>query len=540
MARPSRPTRGEHDRDGEEPAAPQEETRTGTPHRRFIASHLLSIYPEGEKRTQALEQFSTALQRTLLANVNVVAAAGGDDGKRGTTQRRVVVFDADPEEVAAKASELTPDTVIEPELPRVPALAYPAALLPTPGLAATTPGTGATLALTLDGASGEKVAGAKVIVRFSGVQNPTLSIVAGGISTAQGTVAVSYDPAQWMPTLAAVEPDGKYWTAVVGTPRSGQTIQLQELPVNGPFGWWHLLSGANAYNPAAGRGIKVGVIDSGVGPHPNLRHAVPIGAFLDGAFLPGADEGRDVQTHGTHVSGIIGARPPDNSNAFSGIAPGAELFVARIFTATGGGNQGDVANAIDALSNQYGADIINMSLTGAPSAIEHDAVIMAFQRGTVCVCAAGNQNGSPVGYPAAYPEAVAVSALGLIDTAPAGTMPALNAPTQPDRYGMAGIFLASFSNLGRQVLCASPGNGIISTIPTTPQLPAPYADMSGTSMASPLAAGVLADLLSRTPGYTQSARTAARADMARLLLAQHALSVNLNPLYQGRGMARAV
>ena len=115
MARPSRPTRGEHDRDAEEPAAPQEETRTGTPHRRFIASHLLSIYPEGEKRMQALEQFSTALQRTLLANVNVVTAAGGDDSKRGTTQRRVVVFDADPEEVTAKTSELTPDTVIEPD-----------------------------------------------------------------------------------------------------------------------------------------------------------------------------------------------------------------------------------------------------------------------------------------------------------------------------------------------------------------------------------------------------------------------------------------
>jgi subtilisin family serine protease len=265
-----------------------------------------------------------------------------------------------------------------------------------------------------------------------------------------------------------------------------------------------------------------------------------IGAFIDGAFDGGAIQGRDVQTHGTHVSGIIGARPPAESGAFAGIAPGADLFVARIFTATGGGNQGDVANAIDALSSQFAVDIINMSLTGAPSAIEHDAVIMAQRRGTVCVCAAGNQNGMAVGYPAAYPDSIAVSAVGLVNTAPLDSMPALNIPTQPDRFGQGGLFLASFSNIGPQIFCASSGNGIISTIPTNKHNEAPYADMSGTSMASPLAAGALANLLSRDAAYQGMDRNAARAAYARGILAQHAMSIMINPLYQGRGLARTI
>jgi hypothetical protein len=511
------------------------------PRRRFVAAQLLSVHPSSEARAAAAEQFSAKLESVMLANADIISDKGAPRAARGGPgmERRVVLFEADPREVVAKAPELTQDAVVEPELPRVPARAYPAAMVPTVGLAAVTPGTGAVLKLTLTGSTGDPVPGATVIVKFTGVINTTLSIVAGGVSDATGAVGVPYDPSSWLPALAAVEPAGGFWTAVVSNPQPGQVIRLDELPQNGPFGWWHYLAGATDYNPAAGRGIKIGVIDSGVGPHPNLTHAVPVGAFLDGAFLPGVDQGRDVQTHGTHVSGIIGARPQDNSKAYSGIAPGADLLVARIFTATGGGNQGDVANAIDALSGENGCDIINMSLTGAPSAIEHDAVIMAIQRGTVCVCAAGNQSGSPVGYPAAYPECIAISALGLVNAAPQGSMPALNLPTQVDRFGYGGIFLASFSNIGPSILCAAPGNGIISTIPAHGD-GAPYADMSGTSMASPLAAGVLAVLLSRAPNFTASDRNAARAAYAKALFAQHALSINLNPLYQGRGMARAI
>jgi subtilisin family serine protease len=315
-------------------------------------------------------------------------------------------------------------------------------------------------------------------------------------------------------------------------------ITLTPLPSAGPFGWWQWLSGAAGYNPAAGEGVRVGVIDSGVGPHPFLDHATPIGAFLDGAVSMGETAGRDVQTHGTHVSGIIGARPNPPSAAFAGVAPGAELLVARIFGPNGGGNQGDVANAVGSLSDQHQADILNMSFIGAPSAIEHDAIILAWRRGTVCVCAAGNQNGAAVGYPAAYPECVAVSALGLMNGAPADSMPGWNLPSAPDRWTASGLFLASFSNVGPQIAVAAPGNGIVSTIPAREGSPRPYADMSGTSMSAPMTTGVLARLLSQDKEWAEAPRDASRSARARSLLALHAMSLGLVPAYQGAGLAR--
>lgn len=509
---------------------------TAAPRHRFVISHLLSPYEDGQPRAEALERFSDSLQKGLLSFVDVVSEKSGT--KAGKTERRVLVVDADPRELRAKAPELSSDTIIEPELLRVPALAYPAALLPTAQSGPEGPGTGASLDLLVTGPAGEPAAGATLIVRFDAENGSGISITAGGITNSKGAVSVPFNANLWRPSLAAVEPAALYWTAVLEAPQSGQTIRLQELPQTGPYGWWHLISGLIPYHAEAGTGIRVGVIDSGVGPHPNLAHAIPIGAFIDGGFLPGAAQGLDVQKHGTHVSGIIGARPAPGSAGFSGFAPGSELYMARVFTETGGGNQGDVANAIDVLAAQYGVDIINMSFVGAPSAIEHDAIIVAFQRGTVCVCAAGNQTGSPVGYPAAYPECIAVSALGLLDTAPPATMPACNVPAQPDWFGVGGLFLASFSNVGQQLFCAAAGNGVVSTVPATAQDPAPYVDMSGTSMSSPVTAGVLAALLASDPQFTGLPRDATRAAQAKLLLRNHALGIGLSPFYQGGGLAR--
>jgi subtilisin family serine protease len=534
-----------HARSADHAAAAGEDHQSAP--RRFVISQLLSLHPAGQLRTDAAEVFNNRLERVLLPSVDVVSSVSSETARAESERapgslRRVLVVEGDAAELSAKGAEMTSDTVIEPELLRVPAKAYPAELQMASlvGAQQQGPGTGAELKLTLQGASGAVAAGATVLVRFDAVQRLQASVSAGGVSDNSGNVSVAFDPNLWRPTMVGIEPTGDLWTAVVRMPQSGQVVQLQELPKTGPLGWWHLLSGETTFDPDAGKSIKVGVIDSGVGPHPYLEHVTPVGAFLEGSFLSGVTQGRDVQTHGTHVSGIIGARPPADSQEFSGVAPGADLYVGRVFSESGGGNQGDVANAIDALSTQYAVDIINMSLTGAPSSIEHDAVILAFQKGTVCVCAAGNQTGSAIGYPAAYPESIAVSALGLINTAPPDTMPALNAPSQADRYGYGGIFLASFSNIGPQMFCAAPGNGIISTIPANKQNPAPYADMSGTSMASPLVAGILADLLARDAQYAAMERSAARAAYAKMLLARHALSILLNRIYQGQGMPRVI
>jgi hypothetical protein len=518
----------------------------GEPRRaqRYVISHLLAVHPEGQPRADAVDLFSTRLQR-VVPHVNVLADSVEGGGEESGAERRVLLVEADAAELSTLVAGLTSDTVVEAELPRVPAIAYPAELLPSAAAAnaggsaeaaAAGPGTGAVLRLTLQDGAGAGVGGCTVMINFAGVQAPGASVVAGGVSDGDGGVGIPFDPDLWRPYIAVVEPDGRFWTEVTRMPQSGQTIRLTELPRTGPVGWWQLLSGVAAFDAGAGEGIKVGVIDTGVGPHPALAHAIPVGAFIDGAFIPGPRSGLDVQKHGTHVSGIIGARPVEEGE-FAGIAPAAELFVARVFPPAGSANQGDIASAIDALSGAYGVDIVNLSLVGGASAIERDAVIVALQRGTVCVCAAGNQAGA-VGYPAAYPESIAVSALGLVNTAPQDSAPALNLPAQPDRFGVGGIFLASFSNLGPQLWCAAPGNGLISTVPAGEAHPAPYADMSGTSMSSPLTAGVLAAVLGRDPVYARLPRGPQRAAYARAALGLRAIPVLSNPLYEGRGMAR--
>ena len=507
---------------------------------RFVVSQLLSGYLTPELRRDARDMFNNRLARVLLPDVAVIADT--DAAPAPDNLRRVVVIEADPKELRAKAAEMTADTIIEPELPRVPAIAYPAELVAAaasqdPG----GPGTGAMLALLLQDPESGAVPSTRVIVRFDALQDAGATTLAGGRSDAQGKVSVAFDPNRWRPTLAVVEPSARYWSSYVRMPQSGQTIRLGTLPRSGPFGWWQYLTGMPFYDPEAGRGIKIGIVDTGVGPHPYLDHVVPVGAFVDGAFLAGAAEGRDVQNHGTHVSGIIGARPASSdSGDYAGVAAGAEIHMARVFTPTGGGNQGDIARAVEMLSGHQKVDIINMSLAGAASLIEQDSIILAYRAGTVCVCAAGNRNGADVGYPAAYPEAIAVSALGLFGRSPAAALAALNAPTQAEAYGLGGLFLARFSNVGPQLFCAAGGNGIVSTVPATASDAAPYADMSGTSMASPLVAGILANLVANDQAFAALPRSEARSTYAKALLARHAAQIGLKPTFAGSGLARSV
>jgi subtilisin len=286
-----------------------------------------------------------------------------------------------------------------------------------------------------------------------------------------------------------------------------------------------------------GAGIKVGVIDTGCGPHRNLAHVTLVGAFVDGKVLPPA-QARDVAEHGTHTTGIIGARPTKAAD-YAGMAAGCELFHARVFKGEGpqdGPTQADIINAIDSLSRDHQCDLINMSL-GSPSSspAEEDAIRDAEQRGTLCVCSAGNSDGA-IEYPAAYAECAAVSAIGKVGWAPAGTFSADNRPREAPKMGQDNLFLASFSCFGPTLACAAPGVGIVSTVPDRNGFVGAYMEMDGTSMASPAACGTLAVILSQDATYKAMARDVSRTKRASLLLAQHSKSFGLPVKFEGRGL----
>ncbi|QYJ92280.1 S8 family serine peptidase [Shewanella spartinae] len=154
-----------------------------------------------------------------------------------------------------------------------------------------------------------------------------------------------------------------------------------------------------------GAGIKVCVIDSG------LDRSNP--DFNWGAITGDNDSGTgdwDVNggPHGTHVAGTIGAA--DNGIGVVGMAPGVDMHIIKVFTASGWAYSSDLAHATD-LCSQAGANIISMSLGGGgASSIESNAFEAFTQAGGLVVAAAGNDGNNARSYPAAYPAVMMVGA----------------------------------------------------------------------------------------------------------------------------------
>lgn len=226
-----------------------------------------------------------------------------------------------------------------------------------------------------------------------------------------------------------------------------------------------------------GEGIRVAVIDTGLKKdHEDFGANVNDGysfVNLSGSSAPVYNS--DNATHGTHVAGIIGAA--NNNKGVVGIAP--EATVSGFCVAdTSGALTGDILAAIQkAIEDKY--DIINMSLGGPYyNDLFAKQVKKAYDAGVAVFASSGNDDSDGNNFPAAYPGAISVGAV--------------------DQNGSR----ASFSNYGSAVKLSFPGVGIYST--TVSGYPdagsggtyGDYGYMSGTSQASPAAAGTAAVILS--------------------------------------------
>ncbi|HUF02069.1 MAG TPA: S8 family serine peptidase [Gaiellaceae bacterium] len=245
--------------------------------------------------------------------------------------------------------------------------------------------------------------------------------------------------------------------------------------------------------------VAVAVLDSGVDDkHPELA-----GKILQAKSFVGGSP-RDSLGHGTFVAGLIAATV-DNGIGIAGLAPSAELLVAKVVTPGRAIPIEAEARAIRWAVDQ-GAQVINMSLGGVRnpldpsrdtySRLEADAVAYAVSNGVVVVAAVGNGDQAPsrpwsyASYPAALPHVLGVSAL----TA-AGAVPRFS---NRDRI---------FNDI------AAPGDQILSIFPRpmTGRYPAcseqgysscgpeEYRSAQGTSFAAPQVAAAAAVLLSLRP-----------------------------------------
>ncbi len=284
-----------------------------------------------------------------------------------------------------------------------------------------------------------------------------------------------------------------------------------------------------------GRGIGVAIIDSGISNHPDLDN--PYGRFrvvYSQDFVGGGTN--DLYGHGTHVAGIVAADAADSDCSvcirhFRGIAPEANLINLRVLDQNGRGRDSNILRALDEvlrLQRQYNIRVVNLSL-GRPvyESYKWDplcrAVEALWKHGITVVVAAGNDgrdnsNGNE-GYgtidsPGNDPYVITVGAMKTEGT--------------PDR---SDDLIASYSSKGPTAIdhivkpdIVAPGNLVVSLLAPHAELAAEfpqtlvplsyyeqtnstadstaYYQLSGTSMATPVVSGAVADLLEAEPALT--------------------------------------
>jgi len=245
-----------------------------------------------------------------------------------------------------------------------------------------------------------------------------------------------------------------------------------------------------------GSGVGVAVLDTGVDlSHPDLAGTV------NAANAFGAASCQDDEGHGTHVAGIIAAL--DNTADVIGVAPQATIYCVKVLDNAGSGSDATIMSGLEWVLDNHASvapaiKVVNMSLGRSGSVDDnpamHDLITALAGAGITVVVAAGNDATMDVGsqIPAAYPEVMAVAST----TALAGTNQCrhLSAPIAADTASY-------FTTDGTGVIVSAPGEerenvsracfissvGILST-----RLGGGTKRMSGTSMAAPHVAGIVA------------------------------------------------
>ncbi|MBI5631469.1 MAG: S8 family peptidase [Elusimicrobia bacterium] len=246
-----------------------------------------------------------------------------------------------------------------------------------------------------------------------------------------------------------------------------------------------------------GDGVRVAIVDTGIDPeHPELKDKIAGGYNALDKSAPWADD----HFHGTHVAGIVAAKL--DGQGVVGVAPKASLYAVKVLNKEGSGSLFGIIGGIMWCA-QNNIQVINMSL-GAPQEMPFMQQVLQFaQRAGVTIVAAAGNDSKAVNYPAAYPEAIAVSALD-----------------QEDK-------IATFSSRGPEVAFIAPGVKVPSSVPRWHEASGIKA-YSGTSMATPHVTGLAALAVAKGASTPEAVRAMLKASALRI--------PNLGDSEQGAGV----
>lgn len=259
---------------------------------------------------------------------------------------------------------------------------------------------------------------------------------------------------------------------------------------------WTVPSPGPSTDHAAGDGVRVVVVDTGLDPTAPATHPWMTGVVGDPDPAIGSPTLGPYAGHGTFIAGVVRC-----------IAPRAEVIVRAVFTHAGATFESSLVQALSSVLANDAPDIISLSAgtwtydaSGLLGLGVFSENVLSHHKGVVVVAAAGNDASRQPFWPAAAPWTVSVGAL---------------AANWRDR--------ASFSNFGGWVDVYAPGEDLINAFPSgtypyhEPPLPRPdgvfrgMARWSGTSFATPVVAGLIAARMSHTG---ENGRDAAAALLA--------------------------
>lgn len=268
-----------------------------------------------------------------------------------------------------------------------------------------------------------------------------------------------------------------------------------------------------------GQGIKIAVIDTGIDDsHPDFTGRI---AAME-SFVGG--DARDENGHGTHVAGIVAGSGIKSAGKYVGVAPEATLCVAKVLGADGGGSMSNVMAGIEWAVLEQRVQVINLSLGGTASCDGTDALSVlcdeaVLQAGVVICVAAGNAGptAQTIGPPGCARYVITVGAANDEDVMAefSSRGPSADGRTKPD--------------------IVFPGVGVIAPQAAGtrlgPEIAEGYVSSSGTSMATPHAAGLAALMLQANPRLT--------AEQVKNEMLAGAVNIDALPNEQGAGRGNA-
>jgi serine protease AprX len=284
-----------------------------------------------------------------------------------------------------------------------------------------------------------------------------------------------------------------------------------------------------------GNGIGIAILDTGIYPHPDFTMPKNrIAAFMD--IVNGRKSPYDDNGHGTFVAGVAAGSGYASSGMYRGIAPDATLVSVKVMDSQGNGKSSDVLSALQWVSDnaaRYNIRVTSLSLGSAASQFSRDDAMVRgaetlWRQGITVVVAAGNEGPEPrtITVPGTSPVLLTV---GSIDDKRTITHADDVIPDFSSRGPVQNRIKPDVVAPGVNITAAMADKNYLPGL-RLERLPKYYTVMSGTSVSTPLVAGMAALMYQQHPTWTP--------DMVKQELMKHAYRVSGIMNNEGRGVAQ--